>query len=54
VREGGDVFSFLQKEDGTDFPTVLKQFAEKAGVKLENRNFKPISPQEKEKDERLI
>ena len=27
--EGGDVFSFLQKMDGTDFPTVLRQMAER-------------------------
>ncbi len=51
--EGGDVFSFIQKMDGTDFPTVLKQLAEKAGVKLENRKFKTATPEEKEKEERL-
>lgn len=51
--EGGDVFSFLQKMDGSDFPTVLKQLAEKAGVKLEPRGFKAATPQEREHDERL-
>ena len=51
--EKGDVFSFVQKMDGTDFVTVLKQLAEKAGVTLETRNFKPAVPQEKEHEERL-
>src|SRR3989344_3309215 len=52
--EGGDVFSFVQKMDGLDFPTVLKQLAEKAGVKLDTRSFKPKAPGEKEKEERLL
>ncbi len=52
--EGGDVFSFLQKMDGTDFPTVLKQLAEKAGVKLTPRTgVRTATPEQKEHDERL-
>src|SRR5581483_1046007 len=51
--EKGDVFSFIQKMDGIDFPGALKQLAEKAGVKLESRRFKSTPPQEKEKEERL-
>ncbi len=52
--EGGDAFSFLQKMDGTDFPTVLKQLAEKAGVTLTPRTgAHSATPQEKEHDERL-
>lgn len=50
--EGGDVFSFLQKIDGTDFPTVLKQLATIAGVQLQPRG-KPQSPEQKERGERL-
>ncbi|MDE2071522.1 MAG: DNA primase, partial [Patescibacteria group bacterium] len=49
--EKGDIFSFIQKMDGVDFPTVLKQLAEKAGIKLERRAGK--APETKEKEERL-
>lgn len=49
--ERGDVFSFVQKMEGSDFPTVLKQLAEKAGVKLE-RQFVP-STKDTQKEERL-
>lgn len=51
--EKGDVFSFIQKMDGVDFPTALKQLAEKAGVTLEPRAFKPKDPGQEEKEERL-
>lgn len=32
--EGGDIFSFIQKIEGMDFPEVLKMLAAKAGVTL--------------------
>jgi DNA primase len=35
--EGGDVFSFVQKTEGLDFPAALKLLAERAGVKLSER-----------------
>ena len=36
--EGGDVFTFLQKMEGYEFPEVLKLLADKAGVKIERRD----------------
>ncbi|MEK7500322.1 MAG: CHC2 zinc finger domain-containing protein, partial [Patescibacteria group bacterium] len=35
--EGGDIFSFVQKMEGIDFPTALKLLADRAGVKLPDR-----------------
>lgn len=34
--ESGDVYSFLEKYDGMEFPEALRFLAEKAGVKLES------------------
>ncbi len=33
--EGGDVFSFIQKIEGLEFPETLRLLAERAGVKIE-------------------
>jgi DNA primase len=32
---GGDVFSFIMRRDGVDFPTALKSLAETAGIPIE-------------------
>lgn len=36
---GGDLFSFVMKMEGMDFPEALKILANKAGVILENENY---------------
>lgn len=38
-NEGGDVFSFVQKIEGLSFPEAMELLAEKAGVKLEKKNY---------------
>ena len=49
--ERGDIFSFVQKMEGTDFPTVLRQLAERAGVTL--RQGLTLPQKDKGKEERL-
>lgn len=45
-NEGGDIFSFLMKKEGWDFPETLRYLAERAGVELE-----PLSPHQEEQEE---
>jgi len=35
--KGGDIFTFTEEIEGVDFPTALREMAEKAGVKLPER-----------------
>lgn len=42
-NEGGDVFSYVMKKEGWDFPQTLENLAKRAGIDL-----KPITPQQQE------
>lgn len=44
-NEGGDIFRFIMKKEGWDFPETLRYLAKKAGVTLE-----PLTPQKKEEN----
>ncbi|QDT09806.1 DNA primase [Planctomycetes bacterium K23_9] len=48
---GGDVFSFVMKRDGVDFPTAMKTLAELAGIPVEEytrgKKTTPGSPDDK-------
>ncbi|MGI9472413.1 MAG: DNA primase [Rubripirellula sp.] len=48
---GGDVFSFVMRRDGVDFPTAIRTLAELAGIPIEEyrrgKQTKPGSPDDK-------
>lgn len=46
-NEGGDVFSFIQKIEGIDFPRALEKLADRAGIVLEKKALDPNSGKKK-------
>jgi DNA primase len=41
---GGDVFSFVMKREGVDFPEALRILAERAGIELSTHGPKQVTP----------
>lgn len=39
--EGGDIFTFVEKMENLEFPEALRMLADRAGVQLKRRQFKP-------------
>ena len=50
-NEGGDIFNFVMKREGWDFPETLRFLADRAGVTLEE--FTPEQQEQVEENERL-
>ncbi|MDY6866314.1 MAG: DNA primase [Chloroflexota bacterium] len=50
-NEGGDVFSFVMKREGWDFPEALRHLAERAGVTLQE--YTPEEQEQVEENEHL-
>jgi DNA primase len=50
-NEGGDLFNFVMKREGWDFPEALRRLAERAGVTLQE--FTPEQQEQVEENERL-
>src|SRR5512143_2085109 len=50
-NEGGDIFKFVMKKEGLDFPEALESLAQRAGVRVEP--FTPEKQAEQDQYERL-
>ena len=50
-NEGGDIFNFVMKREGWDFPEALRHLAERAGVILQE--FTPEEQEQVEENDRL-
>jgi DNA primase len=49
--EGGDIYKFVMKKEGWDFPEALRYLADRAGVTL--RKLTPLEQEQREANERL-
>jgi DNA primase len=49
-QESGDIFTFLEKQQGLEFKEALALLAEKAGVELEIRDALPVSEEEEQEE----
>jgi DNA primase len=52
--EGGNVFTFLMKIEGSSFPTVVRALGEKLGIRVEEKPASPAAKQRAEQAERLV
>lgn len=52
--EGGDVFDFVMKTEGTDFVTTLEYLADRYGVTLEVQDEDPLAAERRKRRERLL
>lgn len=50
-NEGGDIFKFVMKREGWDFPETLRHLAQRAGVELEQ--YTPQQADRREENDRL-
>ena len=53
TQQGGDIFAFYQLMENVDFPTAMRDLAEKTGVKLTESQL-VVSPEKKEKKHSLV
>lgn len=52
--EGGNVFTFLMKIEGSSFPAVVRALGEKLGIRVEEKPASPAAKQRAEQAERLV
>jgi DNA primase len=52
--EGGNVFTFLMKIEGSSFPTAVRNLGEKYGIRVEEKPASPAARQRAEQGERLV
>lgn len=50
-NDGGDIFKYVMKKEGYDFPEALRRLAERAGVQL--REFSPVEQEQRDELDRL-